>query len=106
MAKKPDTVTGTDWTKVQNVFNHIKALNGGRPLTPGEKELILGQRQINRRFFEAINAILDVVSASPSESMKAKRVHKDTLNNLKRDFQTLPGERPPGCGPDGEIEKG
>jgi hypothetical protein len=106
MAKKPDKAPGPDWTNVQNVFKHLKALNGGRPLTPAEKELILGQRRINRRFFDAITAILDVVSASPSESAKAKRVHKDTLTNLKKDFQTLPGERPPGCPGNGEIEKG
>jgi hypothetical protein len=103
MAKKPDK---PDWTKVENVFKHLKELNGGQPLTPAEKELILGQRRINRRFFDAITAILDVVSASATDSAKAKRVHKDTLTNLKKDFQTLPGERPPGCPGQGEMEKG
>jgi methylphosphotriester-DNA--protein-cysteine methyltransferase len=102
MAKTPD------WTNVDDVFAFIEKKNK-RKLGEGEKELIIGQRQINRRFFEAINLILETLSAAqkparksakPGASKKTAQKKKTTspLEALKDAFQDLPGERPPGCG--------
>lgn len=81
-----------DWTNIQDVFDEVSKLNE-RPLTKGEEELIRGQRQINRRFFNTINAILEVIS--PPQTGLSHSV--DPLAEIKREFQKIPGERPPGC---------
>jgi hypothetical protein len=81
-----------DWTKIQDVFDYLESKNE-RTLTEGEKELIRGQRQINRKFFNVINAILETVS--PSANAEARS--PDPLAAVKAAFQTIPGERPPGC---------
>jgi hypothetical protein len=89
-----------DWTDEENVFAFLEQLDEGRKLSEGDKELIRGQRQINRRFFDTINAILDVISPAA----KASQSEVDSLERLaalRDQFQTVPGERPPGCaGPD------
>ncbi|HXM35207.1 MAG TPA: hypothetical protein VN920_08470 [Pyrinomonadaceae bacterium] len=92
MAKKPD------WSKIEDVFAFLEKKNG-RALSDGEKELILGQRQINRRFYEAISAILE--NASPSKQFD-KRSNAQSLAAIKKDFQSVPGERPPGCASDAD----
>ncbi|MDQ2854923.1 MAG: hypothetical protein M3R68_01230 [Acidobacteriota bacterium] len=89
---------GTDWTKEADVLAELERLNG-RPPSPGEKELVIGQRQINRRFFDAINAILDVVSPSPSKDSAeaAEASSAERLAAIKKELQKVPGERIPGC---------
>jgi hypothetical protein len=95
-----------DWTNIENVFAFIEKKNR-RKLGKGEKELIIGQRQINGRFFEAINAILETLSASQETAQKsnkpgaskktAQKKPTSSLDAIKEAFQDLPGERPPGC---------
>jgi len=80
-----------DWTKIENVFTEIQRLNSDRPLTEGEKELIRGQRQINRRFFNVLNDILE--NLSPTQGASTAK----TLAEIKLELQKVPGERPPGC---------
>jgi len=81
-----------DWTKIQNVFDFLESENG-RPLTPGERVLIEGQRQINRKFYNTIKAILEAIS--PDDTGQTRSV--DPLAEVKRQFHEIPGERPPGC---------
>ena len=109
MAKQVTTEKKVDWTNVDEVFKFIEKLNR-RKLRKGEKELIIGQREINRRFFDAINAILDTLSppqkvarrsTKPGVSKKSaqkKTTSKPALDAIKEAFQELPGLRPPGCG--------
>ena len=98
MAKKVTTEKKVDWTNVDDVFDFIEKLNG-RKLAMGEKELIIGQREINRRFFDAINAILDTLSppqkiarrsTKPGASKKSaqkKTTSKSSLDAIKEAFQ-------------------
>jgi hypothetical protein len=82
----------SDWTDVRNVLNEVKRLNGGQ-LTAGDEALIRGQRQINRRFFDTISAILETLSPSG----EGKTRDPDPLAAVKAEFKKIPGERPPGC---------
>lgn len=81
-----------DWSNIQDVFDEVSSLNE-RPLTKGEEELIRGQRQINRKFYNTIKAILEAIS--PDDAGQTRGV--DPLAEIKRQFHEIPGERPPGC---------
>ena len=86
-----------DWSNIENVFAFLEKKDCGRKLRESEKELILGQRQINRRFFEAINEILEHMSPSKNVPQKSAAQHTRALNVLKKSIGRVPGERPPGC---------
>ena len=74
------------WTKIENVFELLEV--DGRKLTPGEKDVIAGQRIINRNLYQAIIAILGTF---PDEA--APQAIKDARNLIA----DLPGNEPPGC---------
>lgn len=81
-----------DWSKREEVFKLLET--NGRKLSDGEKRIIDGQRQINGHFFEAISAILEALS--PSKGV-TKASSAQSLAALKEEFQTVPGDGPPGC---------
>jgi len=85
-----------DWSVEQNVFDFLEKKNR-RPLSPGEKELIKGQRRINRRFFDAINALFNALPSVPDSGNAAGRKVSRRLEAVKKEFQKVPGERVPGC---------
>ena len=82
----PEPKLENKWSVIENVFELLET--DERKLTPGEKQLIAGQRIINGKLYDAILAIL---TTFPDES--APQVIKDTKNRLKG----LPGSEPPGC---------
>ena len=82
----PEPQLENKWAKIENVFELLET--DGRKLTPGEKQLIAGQRIINGKLYDAISAIL---ATFPEES--APQVIKDTMKRLNG----LPGSEPPGC---------
>jgi hypothetical protein len=81
-----------DWSKREEVIKLLET--DGRKLSEGEKQLIDGQRQINGHFFEAISAILETLSPAKGAT-KAKSAR--SLADLKKAFQEVPGDGPPGC---------
>lgn len=93
-----DAIDKNDWSKEENVLAELQRLNG-RPPSPGEKALVIGQRQINRRFFDAIDAILDVLSPSPEQDSTTTTgpSPEERLAAIKQELQKVPGERIPGC---------
>jgi hypothetical protein len=96
MLRRETMANNSDWSKEENVLRELERLNG-RPPSPGEKALVIGQRLINRRFFDAINAILDVVSPSPYSAEDAGACSAERLAAIKKELQKVPGERIPGC---------
>ena len=82
----PEAKLETKWAVIENVFALLET--NERKLTPGEKEVIAGQRIINGILYGALNAIL---STFPGDS--APQAIKDARNMLVG----LPGLEPPGC---------
>jgi len=93
-------VQKTDWSKIENVFAFLEKKDEGRKLRESEKELILGQRQINRRFFEALKEILETMSPSMNAPQRSVAQSTKALTALKKSISKVPGERPPGCAGD------
>ena len=82
----PEPKLESKWAVIENVFALLET--DGRKLTPGEKQIIAGQRVINRNLYQAIISILETF---PNES--APQAIKDARNLIAG----LPGNEPPGC---------
>ena len=93
-------VQKTDWSKIENVFAFLEKKDR-RKLRESEKELIRGQRQINRRFFDAIKEILENMSPSKDAPQVSAAQSTKVLTVLKKSISKVPGERPPGCAGEG-----
>lgn len=76
----------TDWAKIENVFELLES--DGRTLTPGEKQVIAGQRRINGILFEALEAL---VKTFPDGS------GQPAITQARDLLKDLPGKEPPGC---------
>src|SRR6266576_937731 len=86
-----------DWSKIENVFAFLEKKDKGRKLRESEKILIRGQRQINRRFFEAINEILENISPSRDARQRTAAESSRAVIVVKKSISKVPGEAPPGC---------
>ena len=82
----PEPQLENKWTDITKVFELLETKD--RKLTPGEMQVIEGQRIINGTLYDAILAIL---RAFPDEA--APQGITDARNMLKG----LPGLEPPGC---------
>jgi hypothetical protein len=92
-----------DWSKIENVFAFLEKKDKGRKLRESEKILIRGQRRINRRFFEAINEILENISPSRDARQRTAEQSSKAVVVVKKSISKVPGEAPPGCA--GPAEK-
>ena len=92
-----------DWSNIENVFAFLEKKDKGRKLRESEKILIRGQRQINRRFFEAINEILENISPSRDARQRTAEESSKAVVVVKKSISKVPGEAPPGCA--GAAEK-
>ena len=82
----PEPQLENKWAVIENVFALLET--DERQLTPGEKQVIAGQRIINGTLYQAI---LNILETFPDES--APQAIKDAKNLLRG----LPGLEPPGC---------
>ena len=83
----PEPQLENRWAVIENVFALLET--DERKLTPGEKQVIAGQRFINGTLY---NAILAILTTFPDDE-SAPQAIKDARHMLKG----LPGLEPPGC---------
>ena len=82
-----------NFAKIEHVFELLET--NERKLTPGERQVIAGQRIINGLLYRAISAVL---ATFPDETASP------AILEAKNSIMAVPGKEPPGC-PEEEEEK-
>ena len=75
-----------DFSEIDHVFELLET--DERKLTPGEKQVIAGQRIINGLLYRAISAVL---ATFPDQTASQE------ILEAKNSILAVPGNEPPGC---------
>lgn len=75
-----------NFARIEHVFELLETDN--RQLTPGERQVIAGQRIINGLLYRAISAVL---ATFPDENAP------QAILDAKNSIGDVPGKEPPGC---------